>query len=368
MEFQSGSHSVVEEEEKDTISTCQRARSQNAVLPFDILGLIFHHVADGHPINLRSLLFVCRSWHDAVWLHPTLWSTIRIDHTLLTVLSSNGALKKQSIEHYIHCCLRRSGIASLDISVDLNPRQISSFSGNKRENLLYLLFLVTVLIGQDHEHATRWRSFTWWWSTTERFSEIFSKLPSILPALETLRLRDLELNARHISTFPRCPRLQTVELHEYTLQPLNLADCLLVSALVISARVIWLSSDLIVLSQFHNIRRLTLYTTMSQSSSFTPESGVVPPSEILLPHLHYLHLRGHLPSEMIGTLITPSLKELEIDCYSTFERLGNTSLARTLDTIYMAFPDFDPNLPIHMRRGVKKLLEVAPALRFCMPK
>jgi hypothetical protein len=107
---------------------------------------------------------------------------------------------------------------------------------------------------------------------------------------------------------------------------------------------------------------------MNQSSIFTPESYAVPPSEILLPHLHYLHLRGHLPSEMVGTLITPSLKELEIDFYSTFECLGDTLLARTLDTIYMAFPDFDPNLPIHMRRGVKKLLEVAPALRFCMPK
>jgi hypothetical protein len=241
MEFQSGSHSVVEEE-KDTISTCQRARSQNAVLPFDILGLIFHHVADGHPINLRSLLFVCRSWHDAVWLHPTLWSTIRIDHTLLTVLASNGALKKQSIEHYLHCCLRRSGVASLDISVDLKPRQISPFSGNEHETWLYLISLVIVLIGQDHEHAARWRSFTWR-RRTGHVSEIFSKLPSILPALDTLRLRGLTLDAWDISTFPRCPRLRTVELHQYALQPLNLADCLLVSELVISTDQEWLSSD-----------------------------------------------------------------------------------------------------------------------------
>jgi hypothetical protein len=368
MEFQLGSHSVVEEEEKNTISTCQRARSQNAALPFDILGLIFHHVADGHPINLRSLLFVCRSWYDAVWLHPTLWSTIWIDHTLLTVLASNGALKKQLIEHYLHCCLRRSGVASLDISLDLKPHQISSISGNKHDILLYLLSLVAVLIGQDHEHAARWRSFTWRWRTTEHFSQIFSKLPSILPALETLRLRGLILDERHISTFPRCPRLRTVELHQYTLQPLHFADCLLVSELVISTDVAWLSSDLIVLSQFRNIRHLTLYTTMNQSSTFTSESYVVLPSEILLPHLHYLHLRGHLPSQMIGRLLTPSLKELVLDCYSTFELLGNTWLTRTLETIYMGFPDLDPNLPIHMHKDVKKLLDVAPALKFCMPK
>jgi hypothetical protein len=52
MELQLGSHSLVGE--MDSILICPRARPHDAALPFDILGLIFHHVTDGYPISLSS--------------------------------------------------------------------------------------------------------------------------------------------------------------------------------------------------------------------------------------------------------------------------------------------------------------------------
>jgi len=366
MEFQSSSHSIVEE--KDSFEASQLGRSHSFTLPFDILGLIFHHVAAGYPVHLSSLLFVCRSWHDAVCLHPTLWATIRVDRTLLTIFAPKGAFRKLLIKHYIHSCLRRSGTVSLDVSVDLHPHQLSSFTSQNGllETWSYLFFLVTDLIGPGGEHARRWRSFTWWCHRLDFTSRIFSKFPLILPVLEILRLRGVRLDASHIGAFPRCPRLHIVELHQFAVHPLKNEDCLLVSDLFITTEIVWLSLDLIVLSQFPRIRQLTLHTTLKGRALFILDRDDPPLNEVMLPRLQCLQLRGDVPSQVVGGLVVPSLKDLALDSYTSLEILGDLSLTRTVETVHIAIPNLDPYL---LPKQVEKLLEAAPALKqLCAPK
>jgi hypothetical protein len=370
-ELQLGGHRLAGEME--SILTCQRTRPHDAALPFDILGLIFHHVTDGYPMSLRSLLFVCRSWHDAVWLHPTLWSTIRIDHTLLTIFALNSVLPKLLIKRYIRTCLNQSGTAALDISIDLNPQHVNSFStqdtAHEHDTWSFLVSLTEDIIGPDGEHAARWRSLTWKWTTREYISQVIPKLPPILPVFETLRLSNSPVHISLIGAFPRCPRLLSLVLHHTSTQLLKVQDCLLLSELVISTEFVWLSVDLIRLSQLPNIRRLTLYTIQWAVPIFQLGSGRVPPTEILLPHLKYLHLRGRIPLQVVEPLVTPSLKELELNSHSSLELLGEISLPRTIETIRIAYSDRDSDPSIDVVRPVKKLLDVAPALKqVCVPK
>ncbi|KIM23252.1 hypothetical protein M408DRAFT_28048 [Serendipita vermifera MAFF 305830] len=52
----------------------------NAKVPFDILGLIFAHYAEGETIRfpLETLLLVCRDWNRAALGHRALWSDFKI--------------------------------------------------------------------------------------------------------------------------------------------------------------------------------------------------------------------------------------------------------------------------------------------------
>jgi hypothetical protein len=357
----------------ESILTCQRPRPHDAALPFDILGLIFHHVTSGYPMNLRSLLFVCRSWHDAVWLHPTLWSTIRIDLKLLTTFAPNGVLPELLIKRYIHTCLKQSGTVALDISLDLQPRHVDSFStqntADGHDIWSYLVSLTEDIIGPDGEHAARWRSLTWRWSMEAYVSQVIPKLPPILPVFETLRIYHLPMPITLIGTFPRCPRLLSVVFHQTCRQPLKVQDCLLASELVISTDLTWISWELIVLSQLSNIRRLTLYNIMWQVNTFYLDYWGVPPTELLLPRLQYLHLRGSIPLQVVKPLVTPSLTGLELDSHSSLVLLGEISLTRTIETIRITYSDRDSDPSIDMVRPVKKLFDVAPALKqFCVPK
>jgi hypothetical protein len=71
---------------------------------------------------------------------------------------------------------------------------------------------------------------------------------------------------------------------------------------------------------------------------------------------------------VVELLVTPPLKELEIDSYTSLELLGEISLACTVETIRIAYSGPDPDLSIDMDRHVKKLLDVAPALKqLCVP-
>lgn len=365
MEFQSCGHSVVEE--KDRVLGGLRIRSHNATLPFDILGIIFHCVTDGYPARLRSLILVCRSWNDAIFLHPTLWATIRVDCTLLTILTYNSTLTIPLVKSYIHSCLRWSGTSPLDVSVDLFPEELNPFttSDNVLEIWSHLFLLVVDLIGMDGEHAVRWQSFTWRCHKRDHALQVLSKLPLSLPILEILRFRGVRLDPSHFKMFPRCPRLRTVELHQYPVQPLNNEDCLLVSDLLIATDLVWLSLDVFILSSFPNIRRLTLSTTLDGRALFIPDAGVSTPSEVLLPRLQCLRLRGSLPPQMIECMVAPLLKELELDGCTSLELLGDVSLVRTVETIRIAIPN-PTCTPVP--RQIMRLVNSTPALKqLCVP-
>jgi hypothetical protein len=368
MEFQLGGESMVEE--RGPIVTCQRIPSHNATLPFDILGLVFHYVTDGYPINLRSLLFVCRAWHNAVCLHPTLWATIWVDHTLLTTFAPNHKLSEPLINLYIRSCLKRSGTVPLDIALYFYSYQLGSFTLQNNNLWSCLLMLATELIGSNHEHTARWRSFSWGCNKGGIASHIFAKLPSKFPVLEILRLREVRLDPSHIRMFPPCPQLEVVELYKCCyVHPLTNEHCLLVSELSFGMDGAWLPSDLRTLSQFLSLRVLTLCVVAQGMSSPGWPIHDVAPTEVQLPHLRCLHLRGPMPYQVVQSLVTPSLKILELDCYTCFEFLGDIALVHIVETLHIVIPDLHPNLSIHLPRHTAKLFQAATALKHLrMPK
>jgi hypothetical protein len=116
LKIQSGSHSLIEG--KDPILTCQCQRARRSSLRHS--RPISHHVTNDYPKNLCSLLFAGR-------VASTRWSTIRTDTTLLTLFAPYGA-PETVYQASRSPFLRRSGKASLNISIDLSPCQVNSFT------------------------------------------------------------------------------------------------------------------------------------------------------------------------------------------------------------------------------------------------
>jgi hypothetical protein len=111
-------------------------------------------VTNDYPKNLCSLLFAGR-------VASTRWSIIRTDTTILTLFAPYGA--PETVDQALRSpCLRWSGttvVLSLDISIDLNPRQVNSLSiihlamlGDRIR--LPVFFQISIDTPGPREHAT----------------------------------------------------------------------------------------------------------------------------------------------------------------------------------------------------------------------
>ena len=349
-------------------------QTRNNTLPFDVLGLIFHHIPKLGPFDLHQILFVCHSWHEAVCHHSSLWSDIKLDYTLYTRFSVGDTFQEYRASDYLRCCLKYSGIMPLDITLDFKQFTEVSFvgtikfethTGNIETRIIPLL---KVLVGQDEEHLARWRSFTWGASiSTGSIPITLSFLPSTIPNLQTATFLDVFYLDNHQSAFPVCPNLQTVQLHLCNQFILKENDCSHVTELKLGTDHIWHSEDVMTLHKFSNVRRLTIYTVgytyFTKSSDDSTRAGVP------FPHLHSLRLYGGPAVELVKLLKAPKLKELEFDKVSSFDILEDVSLASTIETAHIQIRQCDIDSEVSISEKVMGLLTVVPLLkRLCVPK
>ena len=347
---------------------------RNHTLPFDVLCLIFHHIPKLGPFDLHPILFVCKSWHEAICQHSSLWSDIKLDYMIYTRFSVGGTFQESRVSNYLRCCLKYSGIMPLDITLDFNPFTEVSFGSNivistrRNDDETRIIPLLKVLVGQDEEHLVRWRSFTWRAIVyAGSIPTTLSFLPSTIPNLQTVKFYDVFYPDNGYLAFPTCPNLQTVQLHLCYQSILKENDCSNVTELRLGINHIWHLEDVMTLHKFSNVRRLTLYTV--GYTYFTESSDDRTRAEVLFPYLHSLRLYGGLALELVKLLKAPKLKELEFDQVSSFDVLEDVSLASTIETAHIQIRPYDIDPEVSNSDKVMGLLTVAPLLkRLRVPK
>ena len=334
---------------------------RNHTLPFEVLGLIFHHIPKLGPFDLHPILFVCKSWHEAICQHSSLWSDIKLDYTIYTRFSVRGIFQEWRASNYLRCCLKYSGTMPLDITLDFAQFTQVSYGGRINYEAL-VIPLLEILVGQGEEHLARWRSFTWRaiiCATTIPFT--LTVLPSTIPNLQTIKFFDVYYYNNSHSAFPTCPNLQTVQLHLCNQFILKDNDFSRVTELKLGTDHIWHLKDVEVLHIFSNVRRLTLYTL--GYSYVTEPSEDSTSAEVLFPHLHSLQLYGGPALKLVKLLKTPKLKELEFDKVSSFDVLEDVSLASTIEIAHIQIRQCDIDSEVSYSEKVMGLLTVAPLLQ-----
>ena len=337
------------------------AQPRNHTLPFEVLGLIFHYIPKLGPIDLQPILFVCKSWHEAVCHHSSLWSDIKLNYTIYTTFSVDGAFQESRASNYLCCCLKYSGTMPLDITLDFEHRIEVELHIK-----IQLILLLKVLVGRDEEHLVRWRSFKWHAKWEESIPITLCFLPSTIPNLQTVKFFNINYKDELHTAFPTCPNLQLVEIHHYNQLILREIDCSHVAELKFGSDTIWRPKDVEVLDRFSNVRRLTLYTVGHPLFARRPNDLK---TEVLFPYLHSLRLYGQLVWEIVKVLKTPKLKELEFDEVSSFDLLKRVSLASTIDTVHVQIRRDNIDSVVGVYEKIVELPAVAPLLqRLRIPK
>ena len=337
------------------------AQPRNHTLPFEVLGLIFHYIPKLGPIDLQPILFVCKSWHEAVCHHSSLWSDIKLNYTIYTTFSVDGAFQESRASNYLCCCLKYSGTMPLDITLDFEHRIEVELHIK-----IQLILLLKVLVGRDEEHLVRWRSFAWRAMCVASIQITLAYLPSAIPNLQTVKCFDLFFGDDLQSTFPACPNLRTVELHLYNRLIPHETDCSRVTELKLGTDYTWQLEHVDILYDFSNVRRLTLFTVQHpwvlRPCDFLP-------TEVLFPHLHSLRLYGKPVWILVQFLTAPKLKELEFDEISSLDLLNDVSLASTIESAHIQIRQRDIDAEVSNSEKVMGFLTVAPLLkRLRVPK
>src|SRR5258706_4669402 len=109
-------------EHEGRLDVSSRPSSRNHALPFELLGEIFSQISEDS-LNLRFVIFVCRSWHNAVVHHANLWTNITIGHTFM--FRFRGARLGHG-DAFVRLCLSRSSPCPLRLSVH-HPYHLSLY-------------------------------------------------------------------------------------------------------------------------------------------------------------------------------------------------------------------------------------------------
>ena len=184
---------------------------------------------------------------------------------------------------------------------------------------------------------------------------VLSILPSTLPNLQTVKLYFLLLHDIIEPAFPRCPRLQAVELHQYNELLLHEIDCAYVSELTLGTELIPIAKGMEVLCKFCNIRRLTVRPTdIIIDPSFKPRT-------VLFPYLHSLELYGESAAELFRGLKMPTLKEVKFYQGLSLTLFEDASCAPNVETVHVCLRQH--NATDRNFKKIKRLPTVVPLLR-----
>ena len=316
----------------DSLNSLWRRRSD--LLPYEILSAIFSYISHSHILHLRHLLFVCRSWNLVILQEAALWSSIRIDRELHRYFEERKGFNNAQAANFVSLCISRSKSHLLSIILDFSS--FGTWSSMVRESIKTDLFpLLGILIGPLGQHALRWHSLEG--DSMIHVSEIISMLPPHLPQLKFLRLYLFQWDQQNNLTFPPCPNLELLELHEhqeYARQLFGECHSHTVKELLVESKWVWHDEDLLYLASFRSITRLTLCSSL-EGAHFRVETTQ---GKIHLPQLQDLRLQGCVPSDLVGLLSAPSLNKVGFDHNEAITSILSHLVSSNIETIAALIP------------------------------
>ena len=267
-------------------------------LPVEILQAIFVEC----PVrDLGSIVLTSKGWSISCVGCARLWTRLHID------MSVSGMTAKQ-IESYIQACYLHSANLLLDVSLEL-PRFITQT--HIRASILpdCASSILRTLLADDGSNAAKWSGLKVVWPHTFLdYSPVFRYLEVPMPNLKSLDLSLQNFDQYYIPEFPHLPLLE-----EYSFRDTNFGASLPFDDSVLSTiRTLtcvtnnWITLDGETISKFQHITILRLW-------NFTAESYTDPtfPSQIELPLVQTLHLRGPIP--IFQSLLLPSIRRVILE-------------------------------------------------------
>jgi len=207
-------------EHEEHLEVSPQLSSLNYALPFELLGEIFSHISDDS-LDLRYVIFVCRSWHHAVIHHANLWTNIILGYTFLTRF--RGARLPHG-DSFVRLCMSRSSPLPLRIRVfDSGCLSLYEDEGGVLFNE-YFSLVVHVLdcnAGEPENLFQRCRSLFWIFVGDPLCIDLAARIftSASFPALEYMTIQNLAVGDRHpIIGVPRFPRLREVTLVDHSVE------------------------------------------------------------------------------------------------------------------------------------------------------
>ena len=311
--------------------------------PFEMLSNIFSYLASDGPLQLRHILFVARSWHDAAVYSPNLWTTILIDREFYSRFRDDTLTHGEA---FIRCCFIRSRDLPIIINVQYQDRGI----GLTHTNEAFSSTVIGRLLGTiEHCHTKRCKALTWTCGDPDMDSYALYKIfPSQLDMLEYLCLQDfvpfglMELDIPSVLHFPRCPNLKEVSLKNHCEIGLPIffrnEDLERVEKLTFVNTSTWRPFDLLCISRYHNIDTLTLQDKGGSMTDDQIYEYQIAAGDNLahLPRLKALITIGCIPNCILESIGAPGLMSLRLetdeDAHHTLATIP-TTLLTTLHSI-----------------------------------
>ena len=294
--------------------------SRNRVLPFEILGEIFSRISEVS-LDLRFVIFVCRSWHYAVVHHASLWTNIIIGDEFLSRFRGD---RLRHGDAFVRLCLSRSAPCPLRLSVD--DRYHRPLFGNAAwssdERLSLVKHILESSSGEPWNLFQRCRSLSWDFVNellhVDFAAQIFTS--GQFPALEYLTINNLFVPDGYPRMgSPRLPRLKEVTLIDHSEQSTSPFfhddDFANVERLTFCVTSRWMDFDVNTIRRFRSIRILILKGGAIGDEYLKTLSDPLNAVELSL--LETLTLYGTVPHEVLNPIRTPRLREMEIEADST---------------------------------------------------
>jgi len=304
---------ALEMEHEERLEVLPRPSTLNYALPFELLGEIFWYISRD-PLNLRYVIFVCRSWHNAVVHHANLWTNIILGDTFLTRFRG---VRLHHGDAFVRLCISRSSPLPLHIRVQ-GPGRVPY-----DECFSLVKHILDSNSGEPENLFQRCRSLSWAFdnfnvdgiSDVDLAARTFSS--ASFPALEYMTIENLIISDHHprISS-PRFPRLKGVTSidHWENCTPPFFHDDDFANAerltYIITSVSKWMHIDVACIRRFRNIRILIL-----KGEEVEIDEGMETPGggPVVLSLLETLALSGGVHHTILNLIRTPGLRRLDIE-------------------------------------------------------
>ena len=355
-------------EHEGRLEVSSRPSSRNHALPFELLGEIFSHISEDS-LDLRFVIFVCRSWHNAVVHHANLWTNIIIGDEFLFRFKG---LRLRHGDAFVRLCLSRSAPCPLRLSVDDRycPPLYGIAGGRSDERFSLVEHILESNSGEPGNLFQRCRTLSWDFvnelSHLDFAARIFTSAP--FPALEYLTINNLFVPDGYPRMgSPRLPRLKEVTLIDHSEKSTSPFfhddDFANVGRLSFCVTSRWMDFDVNTIRRFRSIRILMLKGGPIGDEYMETLSGPLNLVELSL--LETLTLSGTVPHELLSLIRTPRLRKMEIEADHTRGMHSLVAsklvhLVRSLEHLYVSLSQ-----GMHATSWVEELervVAVAPSL------